>query len=267
MRIVNNSNLEDRGRKTRGWLMIIIGCITAFYFATVMLQSSFDWGLFIPLLAALLLVIAGNIKLKQPVVTLPGKNTMIKKLGYFLLSLVLLSFIVVEGLIINSAVASPASQADYLLVLGAGIRGEQIKPLLQQRLDCAINYLITHPDCTAILSGGQGHGESISEAEAMQRYLVQHGIAESRIIKEEKATSTFENLSYTKAILAKQGSAEKAGLVVVTNDFHLFRTTLLAQRLGLNATGLPCRTALIDIPHCYVREYFAVIKSLALDKN
>ncbi len=266
IRLTTLESEKTLGRRRIGWLMLGAGTIITFYFATVLWLASFDWGLVIPLLAGVALIIDGYGKIRRPEPVLSRPQQMLKKTAYFILILGLISFLVVEGMIIHSAIASRETQADYVLVLGAGIRGEQIPPLLEGRMNCALQYLNTYPDSQAILSGGQGSGERITEAEAMQRYLLQNGIAESRIIKEEKATSTFENISNTKAILAQRSQPGNTKIIIVSNDFHLFRATMLAQRVGLDASGLGCQTALIDIPHCYIREYFAVIKSLAMDK-
>lgn len=267
MRRLSQANIETNTNKnTRSWLMVAAGAITAFYFGTVLALASFDWGLIIPLIAGICLVAAGLVKLWWPDLILPSKYRLIKKIGCCLLVIWLLSFIVIEGLIIQSALAADVTRADYVLVLGAGIRGEQIPPLLEKRLDCALEYLKTYPDSQTILSGGQGRGETISEAEAMKRYLLKRGIAESRIIVEDQATSTFENIKYTQSILNQKGAVKNARLIIISNDFHLFRATMLARELGLYASRLACRTALIDIPHCYIREYFAVIKSLVIDK-
>lgn len=260
------SQVNITRRQAYAWLILIVGAISTFYFATVMYLSSFDWGLFVPLSVSLCLVIYGGMKVRHPEAEILKKYQGIKEAANISAALFILSFIMIESLIIYAAVDEPKNQADYVLVLGAGIRGEEVPPLLGKRLEQARIYLAAHPDCKVILSGGQGAGETISEAEAMKRYLVKHGIDEPRIIKEDKATSTFENLKNTRTILIKREPDLNCRLIIVSNDFHIFRAKMLARRLGLNAEGLPCRTALIDIPHGYIREYLAVIKSWLIDR-
>lgn len=259
--------IPDTKRKTLGRLMAAVGAAAFIYFGSVIILTSIDLGLVIPLLGALCLMTAGYIMITRPRMVLSGRARTARNFGYGLLLLWLVSFAAVEGLIINASFASQPAQADYLLVLGAGIRGDQIPPLLKQRVDAALRYLRTYPESRAIVSGGRGPGETITEAEAMKRYLTQHGIEESRVIKEEESTSTFENLKYTKTILQNNGWSGEDRLVIVTSDYHLFRTRMLARRLGINAEGLPCRTFLIDVPYCYVREYLAVVKSWAVDRE
>jgi uncharacterized SAM-binding protein YcdF (DUF218 family) len=132
-------------------------------------------------------------------------------------------------------------------------------------MEKGVVYLINNPDAVVIVSGGQGTEEKITEAEAMKRYLLDHGIKEDRIIKEETSTSTMENFKNTKEILL-QNHVENPRVLIVTNDFHLFRSKLLAKRNGYIAYGLPSRTPITILPNCYIREYFAVVKSLIFDR-
>jgi uncharacterized SAM-binding protein YcdF (DUF218 family) len=91
-----------------------------------------------------------------------------------------------------------------------------------------------------------------------------HGIKEERIIKEDKSTSTMENFKNTKEIVLKDNS-ENIRILIVTNDFHMFRAKLLARRNGFIPYGLPSSTPWSILPNCYIREYFAVLKSLVFD--
>ncbi len=116
-----------------------------------------------------------------------------------------------------------------------------------------------------IVSGGKGAGESITEAEAMERYLAKHDIPRAQIIKEEKSTSTFENFKFSKKMMQNQNMKLDVPILVITNDFHAFRTKMIAKRFGLNITVIPAKTPWIAVPNLYVREYFAVIKSYFID--
>ena len=68
---------------------------------------------------------------------------------------------------------------------------------LARRLDAALAYLEENPKAYVVVSGGQGAGEDISEAEAMRRYLAARGIEESRILMEDKSMSTLENFLFS----------------------------------------------------------------------
>ena len=80
---------------------------------------------------------------------------------------------------------------DYLIVLGAHVDGERLTKALYERVRKALEYLETHPETKAVLSGGKGKGEAISEAEAMRRYLIRKGISPERLLLEEKSVNTL----------------------------------------------------------------------------
>ena len=91
----------------------------------------------------------------------------------------------------------PRSDLDYIIVLGAHVNGTKLTLALLERVRRALLYLEENPGTKAVLSGGRGDGEQISEAEAMYRYLTEHGIAAERLIKEEQSTNTKENLDFS----------------------------------------------------------------------
>ncbi|MDQ0860962.1 YdcF family protein [Bacillus sp. V2I10] len=139
-------------------------------------------------------------------------------------------------------------------MLGAKVNGTVPSLALQYRADAAAEYLIENPNAIVVASGGQGPGEEITEAEAISRILQDHGIEESRIIKESKSTSTIENLTFSKAMLPP--SAKKG--LIVTNDFHIYRSCMAAKDLGLDAKGLAAKTPKMAILKSYTREYLAI---------
>lgn len=150
----------------------------------------------------------------------------------------------------------PAKNADYLIVLGARVKGTEPSLTLASRIDAAAVYLKKNPSTIAIASGGQGPGEDISEAECIKRELQKLGINESRIVLEGKSTDTYENIRFSKKLIPKSA---KDG-VVVTNDFHLYRALSLAADANLKVQGLPAETPLIAVPKSYIREYLAITK-------
>lgn len=168
-------------------------------------------------------------------------------------------FVIVEGcIIVNGVGMSAPKQSDYLIVLGARVRGETISLTLKARLDVAYEYLAANPETKAVLSGGEGSGEDISEAEAMRRYLVDKGIAEDRLRLEDQSKDTTQNLKYSFEII----DAEKtdATVIVVTNRFHVLRSKMIAKDLGKKVSGMGARTLPYLIPTYYLREFFAVLE-------
>ena len=126
---------------------------------------------------------------------------------------------------------------DALIVLGAAVHGDRVTWVLSNRLDTAYDYAVGHPDALLVVSGGQGDGESVTEASAMAGYLTRRGIDPSRILLEDKAESTAENFAFSKAIIDERLGPD-ASIGFVTTRFHVFRASRVAQKGGIDARGL-----------------------------
>jgi uncharacterized SAM-binding protein YcdF (DUF218 family) len=150
---------------------------------------------------------------------------------------------------------------DAVIVLGAGIRGETPSRTLAERLDVAIEYHKKNPDAVIVVSGGQGYNEDITEALAMERYLLAAGVAADKIIKEERSTSTAENFRYSKELLDEHFDREYS-LAFITNDFHIMRGALSASRCGYDATHAHSPTDFYTILPNTLRECLAFVKYL-----
>jgi len=148
---------------------------------------------------------------------------------------------------------------DVLIVLGAGGRGEAVTNPLAYRLNEAVEYLEKNKKAIVIVSGGQGNGESISEAEAMRRYLENSGIDPDRILKEDKSTSTYENFRFSKAI-ADERFGSQYDAVFVTNDFHVFRAERIGAQAGLSLNRMGAPLDWYVFWPCTLREGLAVAK-------
>lgn len=152
--------------------------------------------------------------------------------------------------------------ADAIVVLGAGVRGEEPTPLLAARVDRGIAVLREQQDAGAdpvlVLSGGKGSDEQISEAEAMARYAERAGVPREWMVLEDRSTTTEENLRNTRALLASRDATD-AHLVVVTSNYHALRAAQLTEQLGLDATVVGARTASYFVPAGFLREFVAVV--------
>ncbi len=126
---------------------------------------------------------------------------------------------------------------DALIVLGAAVHGDRVTWVLSNRLDTAYDYAVAHPNTTLVVSGGQGDGESVTEASAMAGYLARKGIDPSRILLEDKATSTAENFAFSKKIIDEQ-LGKDASIGFVTTRFHVYRAGRVAQKGGIQARGI-----------------------------
>lgn len=152
---------------------------------------------------------------------------------------------------------------DAVVVLGTAIKGEAVTPPLRERLETAVEYHEANPDAVVVVSGGQGPGESVTEALAMRRFLVSEGIPESAILTEGESTSTHENFVLTKGLLdARLG--ERYTTVFVTNDYHVLRASELSRIAGLDSASMHAATPWYTVPVDYVRESLAVVKLLLL---
>lgn len=168
-----------------------------------------------------------------------------------------LLFVVVEGMIIWKGNMLPENNADYLVVLGAQVRGTKPSLVLKYRIEKAAEYLKAHPDVKVVASGGKGADEEISEAEAIERGLIERGIDQSRIYKEERSTSTKENLEFSKQYL----DIEHHNIIIVTSDFHILRAVGIARKAGYrNVEGLAAKSVWYLVPNNYVREFLALMK-------
>ena len=164
-------------------------------------------------------------------------------------------FVCLEIPIVQAA-RTDAKTADYLIVLGAGVDGYEPSISLKNRLDAAVEFLNRNTGCIAVVTGGQGKGEYISEAEAMRRYLTEAGIQEERIIKEEQASSTEENIRYSLALIE---DPEEQEIAIASSEYHLYRAKLIAKEQGVECTGVAGRTDLFWLRiNYFIREALAV---------
>lgn len=177
-----------------------------------------------------------------------------------LIGIFIISFIAIQCLIVSS-MSDSDSECGYLLVLGGGVNGTEPSLSLLYRLYSAEEYLNKHPESKAILCGGQGPGEYISEAEAMYRYLKNHGIDEERLIKEDKSHDTRENIANARKIIADSTNANLP-VAVVSSDFHLYRVKIIMRKQGFDKIHTICaKTPAIPalVANLHLREYFSVI--------
>lgn len=144
---------------------------------------------------------------------------------------------------------------DYIIVLGAGIKGEQVPPLLASRIDQGIEILKKNPKALLIMSGGQGKGEDIPEGEAMARYAINKGIDESKIIIEDKSTNTKENLLFSSKLMTKE--SPRVGLV--TTSYHVFRALIIAKDLGIRCIGFGSVTKWYFTLNALIREFIGYL--------
>ena len=155
--------------------------------------------------------------------------TIMNLIKYCLIAL-LVYFIICNVIIFIYANQKPAANADTLVVLGSQVVGTPAQaPLtLQIRLNTAIDYLQNNPNTKVIVCGGQGPDESATEASVMAKYLIDNGINADRVYQEDQSKRTAEQFIFANRVLPLGRT------VVVTNDFHILRSVMLARRSGIN---------------------------------
>lgn len=173
-----------------------------------------------------------------------------------LLIFCILLAIVISGIMVYKMNNQP-SEPSNIIVLGCKVKGTQPSLMLKRRLDTAYKYLVENQDVIAIVSGGKGNDEQISEAKCMKEYLVNKGISESRIIMEDKSTSTYENFKYSKQILEKHNISTNT-ITVVTDGYHQLRASMIAKKLNFKTYSISAYTSWYLIPTYFVREWFGV---------
>jgi uncharacterized SAM-binding protein YcdF (DUF218 family) len=153
---------------------------------------------------------------------------------------------------------TPEEPCPTVVVLGCQVRGTAPSLLLSYRIRAAADYLTEYPEAVAILSGGRGPGEEISEAECMYRALTRMGIDPARLYLEDSSSVTLENLLCSKALMEREGLA--GPVVLVSNDFHIYRAMKMAEDIGLDARGLAARSQWYSRPTYVLREALALVK-------
>ena len=146
--------------------------------------------------------------------------------------------------------------ADYIVVLGSGIIGKKVTPLLAARIERGMELLYSNPNAVLIMSGGQGPGEDIPESVAMAAYAVGKGVDAERIIMEQKSVSTEENLLFSRKLMDK----EAPKIVIVTTAYHVFRALILAKQQGLKCVGFGAKTKWYFTLNALIREFVGYLR-------
>jgi uncharacterized SAM-binding protein YcdF (DUF218 family) len=175
---------------------------------------------------------------------------------YVLMSLYVLYMLIVMTIfylssVVNSAHITKRRGLDYIVVLGCGVAGEKVTPLLASRIEKGIQVLNRNKHAKIIFSGGQGNGEDIAEGIAMKNYALQKGVDENRILVESKSRNTHENLMYSSELMEK----ENPRVALVTTNYHVFRSLIIAKDLGIKCIGFGAHTKWYFSLNAMIREF------------
>lgn len=182
-----------------------------------------------------------------------------------LLCLGILVFSATEAIILKASKGDPNESCQYIIVLGAKVNGTVPSLSLSERIDTAHAYLTEHPDVIAVLSGGQGEDEEISEAQCMFDQLTALGIDPKRLWLEDNSTSTWENLVFSLDLIESETGTRPEKLGIVSSEYHLYRAGLFAKDCGIDAVGIPAKTSWFTIRlNYFLREVAGVWHYLIL---
>lgn len=238
-------------------VLILSGVLLTLLGVALCVVANFNLGTVLTLLLGCFILFCGIFHRKLRVFTSRGIGLVLK----IIVSLfVCAEAVLVVGLALYGQIDTVDYTEDAVIVLGAGIRGDQVTQALAFRLDSAIEYYTENQNALIVVSGGKGLQETITEAEAMERYLLTRGIPQTNIVKEEQATSTQENMLFSKKILDEM-FGEDYRIAVITNDFHIYRGVEYARKIGFEAvTHKGARLMWYNQIPCYLRESLAVLK-------
>ena len=204
------------------------------------------------------------------------KNTIItvikSSIIIFIFLFCFVQYFIIKEYITDRKAVNENKKVDYVIILGARVKGEKPAKSLMERIKAATEYLKENPEVKVIATGGKGKKEGIAEGVAIKRELLKNGISEDRIILEDKSKNTVENFRFSLEKIrnsenGKNKNSENNGnrkikVLIVTNDYHIFRSKNIARKVGFDNEnyeiyGLPAKTPIISIPKSYFREFLS----------
>lgn len=267
---------KDRMKTTKFHLLNILLVIFAAAavtqsFTARSVSAGWDLGLVLPAVCGLLLFLLAMLRWVKGrrLLANPATQRVIRRAALF----GLIVFLFVESLLITDPYFHGSARfteiagggGQWVVVLGCGIKADGTPTwALENRLDSALDWYMAHPGTRLVVSGGKGSNEPVPEALSMAQYLFAHGVARKDVLQEDRSTSTMENFRFSRILMEKAGW-NGSPILFVTNDFHVFRARILAARNGFSAYGIGAPTPAVIWLNVYLREFFALFKSLAVD--
>ena len=246
------------------WLAMIPLLLLIIYFTFFMAGYSFTVLVCSALIGIFLFYNLADILQKK----YPKPVRAVRRLFTILLCIGLLVAGITEALIIHASFGDPKETVEYIVVLGAKVRPDGPSVSLMDRIRAAEDYLTEHPDVIAVVSGGKGPDEPMTEAQCMYEQLVQRGIDPNRIWLEDKATSTWENLQFTLALIEEKTGTRPVKMGILSSEYHLFRAGLFAEKCGIEPVGIPAHTSrLSQMVNHFMREVAGIWHYILLGGN
>ena len=222
-----------------GWIGIVFFSLLALFLNFCMVGYSFSVLVCLCIIGIILVYKGLNLLSKK----YPRDGRTLKRFFTVILCIGLLVVGVTECIIIEASFGDPKEHCDYMVVLGAKVRAEGPSVSLMDRIYGAKAYMDSHPDVIAVVSGGQGADEPMTEARCMYEELVELGVDPQRIWIEDQATSTWENLNYSLNLIEEKTGARPEKIGILSSEYHLFRASLFADACGVESVGIPAATS------------------------
>ena len=235
-------------------ILIIIGIIIFLSHTIPLIKAKINIGNIFAIFTGISLIISA-VYYDKIIDLLQGKYKYLFILILLMIIIFYLAFFITLFIIIKNA-KSKTDNEKTIIVLGCRVKGLIPTKALLSRCESAYKYLIKNDDSVAVLSGGQGSDELISEAECMKNILVKKGIDESKLFIENKSTSTWENLKFSKKIIEENKLDKK--ILICTSEYHLYRADLIAKELNIIAGSLAAKSMKFFRIPAFTREVFGI---------
>ena len=222
-----------------GWLVLIPLAYMAYVFKSVLPGYSFSALVCCVLIAIVLFYNITHLLENR----YPRPMRIARTVVTICLCLGLLVVGITECIIIKASFGDPEEHCDYMIVLGAKVRADGPSVSLRDRINAAYDYMTEHPDVIAVVSGGQGADEHMTEAQCMYDHLTAMGIAPQRIWMEDKATSTWENLKFSLDLIEEKTGTRPEKIGLLSSEYHLYRAGLFADACNVESVGIPAKTS------------------------
>lgn len=254
LKFIKNTN-QNKGKLSLKFILLTLGIVLLLWYLAPLVANIFNIGNIVGMIASLFLIVFGFYYDKMP--------NLFRNIILIFMAVVLV--VVVFPLSFNMARYAnykTDSGAETVVVLGCKVNGTNPSKYLYDRCAKASEYLEENENAVAILSGGQGPDEGISEAECMKNVLTEMGIDENRLILEDKSTSTKENIEFSKVIIENENLDKD--VLVVTNEFHEYRAKLLCDEYELSFHSKCSYSSFYTFLTFYTRELMGLFKQIVL---
>lgn len=143
----------------------------------------------------------------------------------------------VDDRIVSSEAAKEVYGVDCIVVLGAFVKVDgNPSDMLRDRLDTALELYRAGVSEKILVSGDHG-SVGYNEVGIMKKYLVDNGVPEENVFMDHAGFSTYESMCRTKDVFLTESYYKR--VIVVTQEYHLYRALYIAEQIGVDAYGVP----------------------------